>query len=227
MERTVVKSRRQINQFVARHDSLVHGFLDSFFHGRNVFLGYDASFDFVDEFESFSSVFGFHFQPNVTVLSAASRLPDVFSFRLSRFLDRFLVSNLRPADVSLNLEFSFHPVNQNFQMQLSHSGDDGFSRFRIPLDREGRIFLSQFFQCKSHFFLVCLGLGFYSHCDDGLRKSDLFQNYGICLIAQSVPGGSVFQADGSQNVSGISLFHLFSLGSMHSQQPADSFLFAG
>ena len=98
----------------------------------------------------------------MTVLTATAGLLDILAFDFDRLADRFAVSHLRRAHVRLHAEFALHAVNQNFQVQLTHTGDDGLTGFFVGVDAEGRIFFRQTSQRNTHLLLVDLGLRL--HC---------------------------------------------------------------
>jgi hypothetical protein len=56
--------------------------------------------------------------------------------------DRFAVSHLWLTNVCLDIEFALHAVNQDFEVQLTHTGDDGLPSLLVGVDAEGRVFFS-------------------------------------------------------------------------------------
>ena len=72
--------------------------------------------------------------------------------------DGLAISNLRLADVGLNLVLAHHAVDDDFEMQLAHAADDGLPAIRISVNFKSRIFLRQPVQGDAHFFLVGLRL---------------------------------------------------------------------
>lgn len=50
--------------------------------------------------------------------------------------------NLRLAHIGLYLEFSQQSVYDDFQMQLTHTGDDSLTGFPVGIGFERRIFFS-------------------------------------------------------------------------------------
>ena len=74
----------------------------------------------------------FHIDDNVAVLPPAATLTDMFAYNIFYFAgDRFFIRDLRPTDIRFQIEFALHAVNDNFQMQFSHSGNDRLGRFMI------------------------------------------------------------------------------------------------
>ncbi len=68
----------------------------------------------------------------MTILTTTTRLLGVFTFDISNFrANRFAVSNLRFTHVSFNVEFTLHAVNDDVEVQLTHTSDDGLVGFFI------------------------------------------------------------------------------------------------
>ncbi|MNY69160.1 hypothetical protein D3C86_2070560 [compost metagenome] len=94
------------------------------------------------------------------ILATAAGLLDELAFDLVAGLaDGLAVSHLRLAHGGFDSELALHAVNQDFQVQLAHAGDDGLAGFLVGPHSEGRILLRQPAQRDAHLFLVGLGLG--------------------------------------------------------------------
>jgi len=127
--------------------------------------------DGVDEFVSLARLVRLQLEPDVAVLAAAAGLLDELAFHFHRLLDGFAVGDLRLADVGLDTELALHAVDDDFQVQLAHPGDDGLPGFLVGVDAERRIFLRQAVECNAHLFLVGLGLGFHRLGNDRLGNT--------------------------------------------------------
>src|SRR5699024_448081 len=86
------------------------------------------------------------FNFTVTVLSTSTGLFCVLAVNVSRLCDGLFVSNLRSTNVCLYLELTKQTVNDDLQMKLTHTSDDGLSSLLVGMCTEGRIFLCKF--CK-------------------------------------------------------------------------------
>ena len=93
-----------------------------------------------------------HLDHDMAVLAATTGLAHELAFLLDRFADRFAVGNLRLADVGFDVELALHAVNEDFQVQLAHAGNDGLAGFFVGTHAEGRIFLRQTAQARYPFF---------------------------------------------------------------------------
>src|SRR3989338_4965557 len=102
------------------------------------------------------------------VLSATSSLADIFSFGFGRFFDGLFVGHLRTAHISFNRKLPLHAINNNFQVQFSHSRNYGLARFLISFDLKSWVLLSKAAESQSHLFLVCFGF-----------RLNLERNYGL------------------------------------------------
>src|SRR3989338_9945761 len=109
----------------------------------NKFVRNGSAFDRIDKFKSLSSCFGLNPDHRVSVLTASSGLADILSFAISQLLDRFLVRDLGCSYICFYLKLPAHTVDENFQMQLSHTPDDGLVGFQIAFNLKCRIFLGQ------------------------------------------------------------------------------------
>ena len=79
----------------------------------------------------------------MSILSAASGLPDIFTFSLTYFLDSFFIGNLWCSGCCNNVKFTLHAVYEDFQLQFSHSGNNGLTGFGITLNSEGWILIGK------------------------------------------------------------------------------------
>jgi hypothetical protein len=77
----------------------------------------------------------------VAELALATGLPDKAPDAMRGLLDRFLVSNLWLALVGVDLELAHQAVDDDFQVQLAHAGDDGLPCLLIGMDLERRVLL--------------------------------------------------------------------------------------
>ncbi len=68
----------------------------------------------------------------MTILTTTTRLLGVFTFNIGNFVaNRFTVSNLWFTHVCFNVELTLHTVNDDVEVQFTHTGDDGLVRFFI------------------------------------------------------------------------------------------------
>ena len=135
MVRTEVQTNTHVYNRVTSQRTSFQLLLDTFINGRDVFARNYTTFDVVDELVTFrvrARLQWVHVDHNVTVLTATTRLLSVFTFNIGNFrANRFAVSNLRFTHVRFNVEFTLHTVNDDVQVQFTHTSDDGLVRFFI------------------------------------------------------------------------------------------------
>ncbi len=155
---SVIQSCRHIDQWIPCQYTIFHGFLDTFANRCDELVGDCSSFDRVDKLKSFTSRFGFNFNHCMTILTSSSGLTDILTFSFSKFSNRFFVGNLWSTNICFYFEFTLHAIDQNFQMQLSHTPNNCLVRFGIGFNFKRRIFFRKTLQCVSHFFLIVFRL---------------------------------------------------------------------
>ena len=111
----------------------------------------------------------------MTILTITTRLFDEFTFNFNRLANRFTISHLRSTYVGFHAKFTLHAINQNFQMQLTHTRNNGLICFFIGTHTERRIFLRQTIQRNAHFFLVGFGFRLNRNVNHWLREYHALQ----------------------------------------------------
>ena len=76
-------------------------------------------------------------------LAVTAGLADETPDALSGAADGFAVGDAGLADVALNLEFAFHPVNQDFKVKFAHAGHNGLAGFVVVVDLECGVFVGE------------------------------------------------------------------------------------
>ena len=98
-------------------------------------------------------------------------------------------------------KLALHAVDDDFQVQLAHAGDDGLARLFVGTHAEGRVFGGQTRQGDAHLFLVSLGLGFHGLGNHRLGKI-IFSSMMWLSRSHSVTGGHFLQAHAGSDVAG-------------------------
>src|SRR3989344_3700580 len=188
MIRTVVKRNLHIHNRESSENTLIQCFLNPLFNCSNKFFRNRSALDSINELKTSSPLFRFYTQPNMAILSTTSGLFDVFAFGLRFVGNSFFISNLWPANIYINPKFSLHAVNDNLQVQFTHSGNNRFRSFFITSNSEGWIFVGKFPQSNAHFFLVSFGFWFYTQRDNWFWNLYAFKEDWFCWITKSVTG---------------------------------------
>ena len=127
----------------------------------------------------------------MTVLTRTTGLALILHINIGIAGDGLLISNLRSAYVSLNLELTEQSVNDDIEVKLTHTSDDRLTCLLVCPCLEGRVFFSKLCECDSHLFLTSLGLGLDSQVDNRLRELHGLEDYRVVLIAESITSGGV------------------------------------
>src|SRR5882757_7785709 len=159
----------------------------------------------------------------MAVLAASAGLLDVFAFRFRFLADRFAVRHLWAANISLHVVFAQHAVDDDFEVQLTHAGNQRLPGIRFSGHAERWIFLREALHRHAQLVLVSLGLGLDSHGDYRRRKVNGFENDLFLLVAKSIAGVYALESDTSADVARIHFVNLFALVGVHLQQAADAF----
>src|SRR5262249_42146977 len=143
VERAVDNGDFDIDDGVASQNTSSHRLFDPVDDSRDVFFWNSAPDDIVFNFDAFAAFVRLEGNHGVSILSPTAGLADELAFAFGGFGHRFPVSNLRSASVGCDLELAEQTVANNFQMQLTHSGNDKLARFLIGEAAERWVFLSQ------------------------------------------------------------------------------------
>ena len=114
-----------IDDRIAGDHAVLHGLLNALVHGGDELTRDGAADDAVHEFVALAGGIRLDLEPDVTVLAAATGLAHELALRLDRAADRLAIGDLWLADVGLDLELTLHAVDDDFEVQLTHTGDDG------------------------------------------------------------------------------------------------------
>ena len=84
---------------------------------------------------------------DVSVLAAATGLLDEFTLANSGFSNCLAVSDLRFTDATLDFKFTLHAVDDDFEVKLTHTGNNGLAGFFVGFNNESRVFIGK--ACES------------------------------------------------------------------------------
>ncbi len=223
---TIVYVSINTNNGESAEDTCVGCFFDTFADCGDVFLGNSTADNGGFKLEQLVAIciHGLEFNFTMSVLSTTTGLFCIFVFLVNRLGNGFLVSNLRSTNVSFHLEFTKQTVNDDFQMELTHTCDNGLSCFLIGMSTEGRIFFCKFCKRFTHLGLTCFGLRLNSQFDNGFREFHGLENYRMLLITNGITGSSKLEAYCCCDISGVNLIKFGSLVCMHLQDTSNTFL---
>ena len=227
MIRTIVYVCMNTYYREATQNTGFHSFFDTFAYCRNVFLRNSTTNYSRFEFVSFFCVciHWLKFNFTVTILSTSTGLFCIFMLNVNRFCDGLFVCNLRSTNVSLYLEFSQQTVNDDIQMQLTHTCDDCLTSFLIGMSTESRIFLCQFCQSFTQFTLSGFCLRLDSQLDNRFREFHGLQDYRMLIITDGITGSTELESDRCCDISGVNFVQLLTFVSVHLQDTSYTFFF--
>ena len=225
MIRTVVYVCMNADYRESAQNTSFHSFFNTFTNCRDVFLRNSTTNNCGFELVQFFSV-GIHrleFNFTVTILSTTTRLFSIFAVDVYGFSNSLFVCNLRSTYVSLYFEFTKQTVNDDFQMQLTHTSDNGLTSFLIGVCTEGRILLSQFCKGLAQFALACFCLRLDSQLDNRFREFHRLKDYRMLVITDCITSCGEFETDCCSDISRIYFIQFHTFVSVHLKDTANTF----
>ena len=170
MIRSVVYICMNTDYREASQDTGFHSLFDTFAYSRDILFRNSSTdngrLEFVNLFAVCIHRLEFNF--TVTILSTSTRLFCIFVFLINWLCKCLFVSNLWSTYVCFYVEFTKQTVNDDFQMELTHTSDDGLSCFCICMSTESRIFFCKFCKSFTHLTLSSFCLRLDSKLDNWL-----------------------------------------------------------
>ena len=159
----------------------------------------------------------------MTVLTLTTGLTSILVVNISKLLDCFLVSNLRCTYVSLNLELSEETVNDDIQVKLTHTCDNGLTCFFVSPCSEGRILFGKLCKADAHLFLTGLSLRLDSELDNRLGEFHGLEDYRVLRIAECITGSCILKTYASSDIAGVASLDILSVVGVHLKDTTHSF----
>ena len=222
--RSVKKSHLQINKRIAGKHAFPHCLYRALFNRRDILMRDDAALDRVNKLKTLAAFKRLDFDLHMSILATAAGLTDILALGLGFFFNRLLVGDLRPADIRFDRELAFHPVYDNFKMQLAHAGYDRLAGFGIASDAEGWVLFAKPPKRYTHLLLINLRLRLDTHRYDRLGECYALQDYWVFRINQTIAGCRILETHNRAQIPGINLIHLLSVIGVHADNPSHAFL---
>ena len=222
--RTIEQGGAQVHDRETGDDTRAHHLFQTARDARNVFLRHGATLDVGGELETGTRFERFKLDFNLGVLTGTTRLLLVRVLDFTRLGDRFTVVDLRRADVGFNLEFALEAIDDDVEVKLTHTFDDGLVGFFVTREVERRIFLRELDQTGGHLFDVSLGLRLDGNLDNGIGELHAFEDNLLSLVAQRVTGGGVLETSDGDDVTSARHFDVLTLVRVHLEEATDAFL---
>ena len=232
MEGTKDDAGLKVDYGVASDSTVIGGFADTFNRGLNEFLGDDATDDLADDFlglfasNARGDWVGFELDFNVAILATTTRLADELAHAFRSEVDGLAVGNLRLAGLGFDAEFALEAVDDDFEVELTHAGDEGLARLRVGSDAESRIFLSKALQADGETLLVTLGVRLDGHRDNGLCEGGLLEDQ-VVFGGQGVARDDFLRSDDRADVTRVGDFDFFAVHRTQEHDTRNALVLAG
>ena len=227
---TVEQGDLQVDQRITGEHTVLHRVLRTGIHRRDVLARDTTAGDSIVELVG-GAVFGVH--QRLELDDDLGELPRSTGLLLVGVLvlvdgaaDGLAVGDLGLAHIRLDLELPLHPVDQDVEVKLTHTADDGLAGLLVELHRERRVLFGELLDRGTELLLVGLGLRLDRDVDDRVREAHRLQHDGRARIAQGVTGGGVLEADHRVDVARSRILDRVLLVGMHLEELADAFLLA-
>ena len=180
-------------------------FLNTFPDCRDIFFRNCTAHNLGIKFEQFVAIgiHGLKSDFTVSVLSASTGLFCILVFLLDGLGKGLFVCNLRCAYVCLHLEFTKETVNNDLQMEFTHTCNDGLSCLCVGVCTERRIFLCKFCKSLAHLALSCFCLGFDCQLNNRFRELHGLQNYRMLFITDGISCCGKLKSYCCRNITGV------------------------
>ena len=217
----------EVNQRIACENAGSGSFTDTLFDRLDEFFRNRTADDLVFDHDTCAAFHGADVQHAMTVLTATAGLTDELGVVGSGLEERFTVGNFRLTGVGFDLEFTNETVKDDFQVEFTHTGDDGLPGFRVTLDREGRVFIGESTESCVEFITVRSGLGFDSDGDNRIGEGHGFENDLVVFVTEGITRGGVLQTHQTGDVTAQHFVQFFTGVRVHLEKTAETFFPAG
>ena len=188
VEATVEQRYLQAIQRITGEHTVLHSDLEALLYTRDVLLRHVTTLDNVFELKTTRevSVCRLNANDDVSELTTTTGLFLINLTQLNRSTDSLTVSHLRTTLVTLYLELTFQTVDDDLQVELTHTRDNGLTRLLVGLNGERRVLFGQLSETNTQFVEVCLALRLNGDTDHRCRELDRLQYDRLVLVAQRI-----------------------------------------
>ena len=123
--------------------------------------------------------------------------------------------------------FTLQAVDNDFEVKLTHTRNNGLTGFFISVNTEGWIFFGELSKTETHFFLVSLSLRLNGDRNRWFWELDRFKVNWVGWITKSGTSSGFLETDDSSDVTSGNLRNFFTLISEHTDETTNTFLIAG
>ena len=228
VERTIDNGYFEFLQRIASEHTGLHSGLEALLDRGDIFLRNVTTLHLVHELQCSLElgVTRLYANNHIGELTATTGLLLVGLAQLNGLRDSLTVCHLRTTLVALYLELAFQTVDNDFQVQLTHTRDDGLSRLLVGLHGEGGVFLSQLSQTYAQFVEVSLTLRLYGDTDHRSGELDGLQYDRMLLVAEGITGTDILEAYACAYIAGSNKVHGVLVVGVHLEDTRDTLFLA-
>src|SRR5689334_18952771 len=143
----MIQAHLHVIDRISGQRTIHHGVLKTFLYRLDEFTRNHTTDDIINEFQSWLiTLFKYAWSDleyDVSKFTTTTSLFLVNFLVFNRLRKRFFVSDLRSTLIDLNFEFTLQTVDDNLQVQFTHTPKDGLTSFLICVNTECWIFLHQ------------------------------------------------------------------------------------
>src|SRR5262249_46931069 len=133
----------------------------------------------------------------------------------------FAIRHFRLAHQALDFVFATDAFDVDFQVQLSHPGDDRLARFLVGVDAERRVLAAEPLQGLGQFIGAVALHRLDREADDGIRHEDAFQGVFDPVAAERITGRTI-HADHGDDVAGPRGIDILAVVRVHADDTPDA-----
>src|SRR5262245_55751247 len=138
----------------------------------------------------------------------------------------FAVTHLRRTYFDVDLIFATNTFDVNFEVQLAHAGDDGFTRLFVGVNVERRVFLTEPLQRLRESIHAIAADRIDRHLDDRLSHKHAFERAVVWLRGVGIARGT-FQTHDRYDVAGLGRVDILAAISVHLHDATKAVFLAG
>src|SRR6188474_2826511 len=119
-----------VYELITSEEATLHRISNSALDGLDVLLGNSTARNLIFENKTLARS-GLDFDLDVSKLTTAACLLLVDLLAGRRLRDGLAIGYLRLADIRLNAKLALHAIDNDFEVKLTHTGNDGLSGFLV------------------------------------------------------------------------------------------------
>ena len=146
---------------------------------------------------------------------------------VERLGDGLAVGNLWLTDGCVNLELTLHTIDEDFEVKLAHTRDDGLAGLLVGLDLEGRVLFAERHERLAELVLGFFVLRFNRNVNHGIREGELFEHDRVLWIGERIAGASSLETNTCSDVAGLDDVAILLVVCVHLQETTDALFVLG